>query len=243
MIPWTVAHQAPLSMGFSRQEYWSGFPFPSPGDLPGQESNPGLPYCRQILYHLSHQGSPSSKESTCQCRRHKRHSSIPGSGRSPAGGHGNPSQYYCLENPYGQKSLAVHRVTKCWTGLKQLKGFPGGSDSKEAACNAEDSGLIPGLGRSPGERNGNLLQHPCLENSMDREAWWATVHGVAKSWAQLSDCKEIQPVHPKKNPSLMFIGRTDVEAETPILWLPDVKSCSFEKTLMLGKIEGRRRRR
>ena len=78
---------------------------------------------------------------------------------------------------------------------------------------------------------------------MDREAWWATVHGVAKSWTQLSDCKEIQPVHPKKNPSLMFTGRTDVEAETPILWLPDAKSCSFEKTLMLGKIEGRRRRR
>ena len=48
--PGTVAHQAPLSMGFSRQEYWSGFPFPSPGDLPTQESNPGLLHCRQILY-------------------------------------------------------------------------------------------------------------------------------------------------------------------------------------------------
>ena len=56
------------------------------------------------------------------------------------------------------------------------------------------------------------------------------------------DCKEIQPVHPKGNQSLVFIGRTDTEAETPILWSPDVKSFSFEKTLMLGKIEGRRRR-
>ena len=56
------------------------------------------------------------------------------------------------------------------------------------------------------------------------------------------DCKEIQPVHPKGDQSWVFIGRTDVEAEAPILWLPDVKSCSFEKTLMLGKIEGRRRR-
>ena len=55
------------------------------------------------------------------------------------------------------------------------------------------------------------------------------------------DCKEVQPVHPKGDQSWVFIGRTDVEAETPILWPPDVKS-SFEKTLMLGKIEGRRRR-
>ena len=55
------------------------------------------------------------------------------------------------------------------------------------------------------------------------------------------DCKEIQLVHPKGDQSWVFIGRTDAEAETPILWPPDAKS-SFEKTLMLGKIEGRRRR-
>ena len=54
--PWTVVCQAPLSMEFSRQEYWSGLPFPSPGDLPDLGSNPGLLHCRQILYHLSHQG-------------------------------------------------------------------------------------------------------------------------------------------------------------------------------------------
>ena len=56
------------------------------------------------------------------------------------------------------------------------------------------------------------------------------------------DCKEIQPVHPKGNQSWIFIGRTDAEAETPILWPPDAKSFSLEKTLMLGKIEGKRRR-
>ena len=56
------------------------------------------------------------------------------------------------------------------------------------------------------------------------------------------DCKEIQPVHPKGNQSWVFIGRTDVEGETPILRLSDVMSNSFEKILMLGKIEGRRRR-
>ena len=56
------------------------------------------------------------------------------------------------------------------------------------------------------------------------------------------DCKEIQPVHPKGNQSLIFIGRTDAEAEAPILWPPDVKNDSLEKTLVLGKIEDRRRR-
>ena len=56
------------------------------------------------------------------------------------------------------------------------------------------------------------------------------------------DSKEIQPVHPKGDQSWVFIGRTDVEDETPILWPPDRSADSFEKTLMLGKIEGRRRR-
>ena len=56
--PWTTAYQAPLSMEFSRQEYWSGSPFPSPGIFPSQGSNPGCLHCRQTLYCLSHQGSP-----------------------------------------------------------------------------------------------------------------------------------------------------------------------------------------
>ena len=55
------------------------------------------------------------------------------------------------------------------------------SDGTESACNAGGPGLIPGLGRSPGEGNGNPLQYSCLENSMDRGAWRATVHGVTKS--------------------------------------------------------------
>jgi len=65
---------------------------------------------------------------------------------------------------------------------KTEKGFPGGSNSKESACNVGDPGLIPGYGRSPGEGNGNPLQYSFLENSMDRGAWQATVHRVAKSW-------------------------------------------------------------
>ena len=60
--------------------------------------------------------------------------------------------------------------------------FPGGSDGKASAYNAGDPGSIPGSGRSPGEENGNPLQYSCLENPMDRGAWWATVHRVTKSW-------------------------------------------------------------
>ena len=60
-------------------------------------------------------------------------------------------------------------------------GFPGGSVAKNLPVNAGDEGLIPGLGRSLEEGNGNPLQYSCLENPTDRGAWWATVHGVEES--------------------------------------------------------------
>ena len=59
-------------------------------------------------------------------------------------------------------------------------GFPGGSDGKESAHSVGHLGSIPGSRRSPGEGNGNLLQHSCLANPMDRGAWWATAHGIAR---------------------------------------------------------------
>ena len=65
--------------------------------------------------------------------------------------------------------------------------FPSNSDGKPSVCNAGDPGLIPGWEKSPGEGNGNPLQYPCLENSMDRGAWRAIVHGVAKSQTRLND--------------------------------------------------------
>ena len=70
-------------------------------------------------------------------------------------------------------------------------GFRGGSDNKDYACNTGDLGLIPGLGRSPGEGNGNPLQYSCLENPIDRRAWGAAAHGVAKSRTQLSNWTEV----------------------------------------------------
>ena len=69
----------------------------------------------------------------------------------------------------------------------QPYGLPGGSGGKESDLNVGDPGSIPGSGRSPGEGNSNPLQYSCLENPMDGGAWQVTVHGVRKSWKQLSD--------------------------------------------------------
>ena len=91
VTPWTVAHQAPLSVGFPRQEYWSGLLFPSPGDL----SNPGM--------------EPVSLASPELDRE------------DPGGGHGNPVQYPCLENPTdrGAWRATVHGVTESQTRLSE----------------------------------------------------------------------------------------------------------------------------
>ena len=71
-------------------------------------------------------------------------------------------------------------VFQLYEDYMRFLGFPRSSLSKESACNARDLGSIPGLGRSPGEGNGNPLQYSCLENPMDRAAWRTTVHGVAR---------------------------------------------------------------
>ena len=72
-----------------------------------------------------------------------------------------------------------------WVSLNY--GFPGGSDGKESACNAEDPGSIPESGRSPGEGHSNPFQYFCLENPVDSRAWLAMVHGVTKSQTRLSN--------------------------------------------------------
>ena len=72
----------------------------------------------------------------------------------------------------------LHKPNEC---------FPGGSDSEKSACNEGDLVLSSRSGRCPGKGNGNPLQNSCLENSMDRGAWWAVVHAVTKNWTQLSN--------------------------------------------------------
>ena len=81
----------------------------------------------------------------------------------------------CLKHLNVNERITSNRI---WTNKET---FPGDSDGKEFACNARDLGSIPGSGRSPGGGNGYPFQYFCLENSMDRGAWWATVHGVAES--------------------------------------------------------------
>ena len=84
------------------------------------------------------------------------------------------------------KTWICHSSSTVYIALTFYLGFPGGSDSKESACNAGNTGSIA-VGRSPGEGNGNPLQYGCLENFMDRGAWWPVVHGVTKSQTWLSD--------------------------------------------------------
>ena len=78
-----------------------------------------------------------------------------------------------------RRATVVHGLPT--VGAPLVVGFPGGLDGKESACNVGDRGLIPGLGRSPREGNGNPLQYSWLEKFMEREAWWATVRGVTGS--------------------------------------------------------------
>ena len=83
---------------------------------------------------------------------------------------------------------SVEQIHLCylWTAYFYLT-MVGSLDGKESSCNAGDSGSIPESKTSPGEENSYPLQNSCLENSMDNGAWWATVHGVAKSWTKLGD--------------------------------------------------------
>ena len=114
-------------------------------------------------------------------------------------GNGTPLQCSCLENPRdgGAWWAAVYGVTQSRTRLKQLSSSSSKlllrasqvalvvKDLPANAGDARDTGSIPGLGRSPGGRYGNPLQFSCLGNPMDKGAWQATAHRVAKSWTQL----------------------------------------------------------
>ena len=140
--------------------------------------------CKQCNKRLSRW--LSGKESACQCRRSGEVGSVPESGRSPGEEIDNPLQCSCLENSkQKQGSLAGYSPWGCkrvgHSLVTSLSFLLSGSDGKVSAYSTGDLGSIPGLGRSPGEGNGNLLPFSRLENPMDGGAWWATVHGVTKN--------------------------------------------------------------
>ena len=126
MTPWTIAHQAPPSMGFPRQEYWRRLPLPSAGDLPNPEIEPMSPAWQADSLPLSHLGSLklalSAAYRTAYCGSDGKESacnagvvgSTPGSGRSPGEGNGNPLQDSCLGNPTDRRAwqATVHEVAE-----------------------------------------------------------------------------------------------------------------------------------
>ena len=103
---------------------------------------------------------------------------------------------FTLRSQWPQGLFPQRLLCQFWNHLVRsivLPGFPGNSEGKESACSAGDLGSIPGLGRFPGEGKGYPLQYLGLENSTDRGAWRATVHGVAESRPQLSDREHTSP--------------------------------------------------
>ena len=86
-----------------------------------------------------------------------------------------------------KRSITEENISLINIYVSNISGFSGDSDGKASACSVGDLGSTLGSGRSPGEGYGNPFQYSCLENSMERGAWWATVHGVAKSRTGLSD--------------------------------------------------------
>ena len=186
-------------MGFSRQEYWSGLPFPSSGDLPSS----GIASRSLALLAESLLSEPPGKPMwkwcvpICVCLW----SAVK---RNEVGMH--VTTWMSLENSKLCEQSQTEMGTHCVFHLYEMsrksntetesrrvvaynwgEGFPGGSVVKNPPANAGDVGSVPGSWRSSEERNGSPLQHSCLRNPTDRGAWWATVHGVAKSWAWLSD--------------------------------------------------------
>ena len=153
---------------------------------------------------LGFPGGASGKEPTCQRRRRKRSGCDPRVGKIPWRRLWQPTPVFLPGESHGQRSLVSYSPNgrKEWdtteatqhTCVYHITGFPGGAVVKSLPASTggpRDVGSFPGSGRSPGEGNGNLLQHSCQDNPMDRGAWRATVRGVAESRAPLSACTPV----------------------------------------------------
>ena len=169
MTPWTVAHQASLYMGFPRQEYWSGLPFPSPGDLPSLGIKPTSSALAGGFFATVPPGKPlhspvrlvksltcvSTSGTTSFCKL-LTNQQLPGKQEMPR-----------IQNHFSALHFsAPHLLPQTWAAWVALNlnlclSSHGGSDGKASVYNEGDPGSIPVLGRSPGKGNGNPLQHSC----------------------------------------------------------------------------------
>ena len=168
-----IAYQAPPSMGFSRKEYWSGLPFPSPGNLPDPEIEPRSLTLQADALPSEPPGKPSEEETCLKF------------GHSEENLKATLVSSLCLSFQK-MESFHVYSFTCCsyLLNLRYLRGFPCGTVVKNLPADlgdTRDTGWIFGSGRSPREGNGNLFQYSCLENSMGRGALQSTAHGVTKS--------------------------------------------------------------
>ena len=145
MTPWTATFQAPLNMGYYRQEYWSGLPCPPLGDLP----NPGIePTSLMSPASTSRFFTTSTSWEAHICLW-----------ASFVAQQETPGRFLGRKIPWRRDRLPT----------PVFLGFPGDSDVKESTCNAGDMGSILGLGRSPRGGHGNPLQYSCLENPIDSQ--------------------------------------------------------------------------
>ena len=194
VIPWSVAHQASLSMEFSRQEYWSGQPFPSLGIFPAQGSNPG------ILHSLLSEppGKPNIFFNCMQKAEYNLTLELPETWEYILG-LGMIFYFVTHEDSDTFFSTSFHlpHSPLLWPIFKPLqspsRSVPGGSVVKNPPANAGDTSSIPGLGRSPGEGNGNQLQYSCLGNFGQKSLAGYSPWGLKRVRHDLATTRQQQP--------------------------------------------------
>ena len=219
VTPWTVAHQAPPFMGFSRQEYWSGLPFPSPGELPYPGIKPGSPTLQADALLSEPKIMASGPITSWQ---------IDGETVETV------SDFIVGGSKITADVDCSHEIKRCLLlGRKVMTNLDGILKSRDITLPTK-------------VRLVKTMVFPVVmwmwgldcEESWAPKNWglWTVV--LEKTLERPLDCKEIQPVHSKGDQSWVFIGRTDAKAETPILWPPHAKSWLIGKDSDAGRAWG-----
>ena len=258
VTPWTVACQAPLFMGFSRQEYWNGWLFPSPGDLPNPGIKPRSPTLQadSLLPEQPEklkntgvgslsllQGNFQTWESNwviVHCRQMLYQLSYPGSSWQIEGKKVETvTDFIFLGSKITVDGDCSHEIKRCLLlGRKAVTNLDSVLKSRDITL-PKKAMVFPvvmygyeswTIKKAKSQRTDALFFNWCF---------WTVA--LEKTLESPLDCKEIKPVNPKGNQPWIFIGRTDAEPEPPILWPPDAKSQLIGKDPDAGKTEGRRR--